>query len=80
MLLELVTLNVESTDHAAKSGLTKEDGKLLKGALTFKDRCIGDVMTPISNCYFLSDEIVLDHGVIMDILSHGHPKKLGDLG
>ena len=36
MLLELVTLNVESKDHNKKSGLTKEDGKLLKGALTFK--------------------------------------------
>lgn len=57
-----------------KSGLTIEDGKLLKGALTFKDRNVGDVMTPLSHCYFLSEDAVLDKGVIMDILTHGHTR------
>ena len=74
MLLELVHLNLESEHHQKKTGLTTEDGKLLKGALTFKDRNVGDVMTPVSNCYFLSDSTQLDHETIMDILSHGHTR------
>jgi len=74
MLLELVTLNVESSDHAKKSGLTQEDGRLLKGALTFKDRTVGDVMTPLSTCYFLEESTLLTHATIMDILGHGHTR------
>ena len=74
MLHELVTLNIESAEHQKKSGLTREDGKLLKGALTFRDRNVGDVMTPLSNCYFLPDTAVLDHPTLMDILAHGHTR------
>ena len=74
MLLELVTLNVDSDEHAKQSGLTKEDGKLLKGALTFKDRVVGDVMTPWDNCYSLKEDTVLDQAVFMEILSHGHTR------
>jgi len=74
MLLQLVNLNVNDAEHSKKSGLTIEDGKLLKGALTFKDRNVGDVMTPLSHCYFLSEDAVLDKGVIMDILTHGHTR------
>ena len=55
MLLELVNINLEDEERTKKSGLTVEDGKLLKGALTFKDRSVGDVMTRLDNCYFLSD-------------------------
>jgi metal transporter CNNM len=74
MLLELVTLNVDSKDHAAKSGLTQEDGRLLKGALTFKDRVVGDVMTPLDKCFLMSEDARLDGAVFMDILSHGHTR------
>lgn len=73
-LLELVTLNVDSEAHAKESGLTKEDGKLLKGALTFKDRTVGDVMTPFGNCFCLSDRAVLDGDVLMQILARGHTR------
>ena len=34
---------VESAAHAKGSGLTKEDARLLGGALTFKDRTVGEV-------------------------------------
>ena len=72
MLLELININLEETHKG--SGLTSEDGKLLKGALTFKDRSVGDVMTPLPNCYFLSEDTLLDAQTIMDILSHGHTR------
>lgn len=74
MLLELVTLNVDSDEHAKQSGLTKEDGKLLKGALTFKDRTVGDVMTPFANCFCLPDSTLLNSDVLIDILGHGHTR------
>lgn len=74
MLLELVTLNVESDEHSKQSGLTKEDGKLLKGALTFKDRDCGNVMTPFSNCFCLSDQTVLHEEALMQILSSGRTR------
>ena len=44
-LIELIKLNVESAVHARASGLTKADGKLLGGALTFKDHTVGEVQT-----------------------------------
>ena len=74
MLLELVTLNIESAAHQKQSGLTREDGKLLKGALTFKDRSVGDVMTKLESCFSLPDTATLDHETIMDILAHGHTR------
>ena len=51
MLLELININLEETHKG--SGLTQDDGKLLKGALTFKDRTVGPPptsMTPSSSC------------------------------
>ena len=48
--------------------------QLLKGALTFKDRNVGDVMTPISKCYSLNETATLNYETIMDILGHGHTR------
>ena len=42
-LLGLIELNVLSPKHAKESGLTVEDGRLLGGALTYKDRKISEV-------------------------------------
>ena len=39
-LMQLIQLNVMDPEHAKESGLTKEDGRLLGGALTYKDRCL----------------------------------------
>ena len=58
MLLQLVNLNVESADHNKKSGLTKDDHKLLKGALTFKDRT-GAPSLSASRPALCADEIPL---------------------
>ena len=74
MLLELVELNVEDTAHSKSSGLTKDDGKLLKGALTFKDRLVGDVMTPMGRCFLLPDTTKLDEAAFMAILEKGHTR------
>jgi len=81
MLLSLININLENAaadaekaEGKGENGLTKEDGKLLRGALTFKDRCVGDIMTKVETCYFLAEDTVLDHETIKAILSHGHTR------
>ena len=46
-LLSLIHMNVQDPHRAKMTGLTELDGKLLSGALTFRDRTVGDVMTPL---------------------------------
>jgi len=73
-LIELIKLNVESAAHAKGSGLTKADGRLLGGALTFKDRTVGEVMTPLSQVYSLPLTAVLDEPTFLAILQRGHTR------
>lgn len=73
-LFQLIKLNVESAAHAKGSGLTKEDAKILGGALTFKDTLIGDVMTPLSRIFSLPMNSVLDEATFMKILKKGHTR------
>ena len=73
-LFELIKLNVESAPHAKSSGLTEADGRLLSGALTFKDRTVGEVMTPLSQVYSLPITAILDEQTFLSILSEGHTR------
>lgn len=73
-LLELVKLNVESSEHAKASGLTKADGRLLGGALTFKEKAVAEVMTPLEDVYALPITAVLDQPTFLAILSKGHTR------
>jgi metal transporter CNNM len=59
-LFELIKLNIHSAKHAKESGLTREDGRLLGGALTFKDRKVGEVMTPLESVFSLPISAVLN--------------------
>lgn len=56
-LLALVKLNVEDAAHAAESGLTAADMKLVSGALTYQDQTVEDVMTPLEDCFTLPIEV-----------------------
>ena len=73
-LVQLVKLNAESAAHAKESGLTKEDAQLLGGALTFKDRTVGEVMTPLADVYSLPIDTVLDQPAFLNILQKGHTR------
>jgi len=53
-LFQLIKLNVLSPTHANESGLTKEDGRILGGALMYSTRKVGEVMTPIGDVFALS--------------------------
>ena len=73
-LMALIRLNVESGEHAKHSGLTKDDGRLLGGALTYRDRCVGDVMTPLDAVFALPVDAVLDKATLLSILTEGHTR------
>ena len=73
-LLELIKLNVNSPEHAKESGLTKADGRLLGGALTFKEKVVGQVMTPLVDVFCLPITAKLDRPTFMAILDKGHTR------
>jgi len=70
-LTSLVTLNVSSPEHRKQSGLTEEDGKLLTGALTFRDKKVGCAMTPLADCFLLPLDTVLDYKRVEKLLTAG---------
>ena len=46
-LHKLIRIHVENPDAQEESGLNKDDGNLLTGALEYKDKTVADVMTTI---------------------------------
>ncbi|CAK0847174.1 unnamed protein product, partial [Prorocentrum cordatum] len=73
-LLQLVKLSAEDPSHAHSSGLNQEDAKVLTGALTFQDRTVRQVMTPISQVFSLPKDAVLDRDTFLAILQKGHTR------
>ena len=74
MLLKLIELNFQDPDRAKESGLTPEDGKLLRGALTFEHQKVEKVMTPLDATFSIPFDAVLDKETVMRILNHGHTR------
>jgi len=72
-LVQLIKLNAQDL-RAEQSGLTKEDEKILIGALSFQDRTVGEVMTSIDQVFSLPHEAVLDRETFLDILQRGHTR------
>ena len=73
-LHSLIRLNVEDPRRQIESGLTAEDGKLLSGALTFKDKTVDSSMTPWDSVFSLPADGVLDEPTIARILVSGHTR------
>lgn len=73
-LVSLIKLNVENAAHAAQSGLTANDGKLLTGALTYKEKLVSDTMTPMKQVFALPDDAVLDWPTVEVMLTKGHSR------
>ena len=73
-LKSLILLNVEDPKRQAQSGLTSEDGRILAGALTFKDRKVADVMTPLDSTFALPRNAVLSAATVAEILRSGHTR------
>lgn len=73
-LVSLIKLNVDDPERAKNTGLTESDGNILRGALTYKERKIEDVMTPIAKVFSLPLSTILDREAILAILRHGHTR------
>ena len=59
----LVNINVDDV-HVQQSGLTVEDAKILRGALTFRDMPVSAVMTPLDRCFSLDASASLVTGPV----------------
>ena len=73
-LLELVRLNVDDPAHAAESGIPKELGGIMKGALMYRDTEVAKVMTPLIDTFKLPLSAVLDKKTFLEILELGHTR------
>ena len=73
-LFELIKLNIESIAHNKENDLTQADGRLLMGALQFKDTVAGFVMTPLSRVFSLPETAVLDGPTVLRIVASGHTR------
>ena len=67
-------LNVNSAVHAQESGLTPSDAKVLAGALTYQDRTVREIMTPMEEVFSLPIDACLDKPTIIGILKRGHTR------
>ena len=73
-LQSLIRINVEDPQRVKESGLTPEDGKLLTGALSFKEELVEGAMTPLDAVFSLPEETILDEDTMGRILKSGHTR------
>ncbi|PIK59370.1 putative metal transporter CNNM2 [Apostichopus japonicus] len=64
-LLELLKVTDEYND------LRKEEVDMISGALELKRKTVSDVMTPLTDCFMLDEDAVLDFKTVTDIMHKG---------
>lgn len=77
----LIDIHVTDPDAAEESGLNAEDGKLLTGALDFKNRQVREIFTPLDDVFAVSIDTVLDFDTLVRIYRSGYtriPVYMGD--
>jgi metal transporter CNNM len=70
-LHKLIRIHVENPDAQEESGLNKDDGNLLTGALEYKDKKVSDVMTTLDKVFMIESSTRLTFQVLMDIYKSG---------
>ena len=70
-LNKLIRIHVENPDAQEESGLNKDDGNLLTGALEYKDKIVRDVMTELDKVFMVESSTRLTFQVLMDIYKSG---------
>lgn len=70
-LNKLIRIHVENPDAQTESGLNKDDGNLLTGALEYKDKKVYDVMTTLDKVFMIESGTRLTFTVLMDIYKSG---------
>lgn len=69
-LISLINLSAANQE----TDITKEDLKILGGALSYKDHGVEGIMTPTECIFSLKDDQVLDSDTILSILKQGHTR------
>ena len=67
-LLEMLTITQNDTD------MKEEEINIITGALVLSDKLVEDIMTPLSKCYMLSINAILDFNTICDIRCQGYSR------
>lgn len=71
---ELIKLNVSDPERQKQTGITSSDGRLLSGAIQYKDKRIEELMTPIEHVFSLSMDHKLDKDTYIEMLQRGHTR------
>ncbi|KAM8760722.1 metal transporter CNNM4 isoform 1-T1 [Acanthopagrus schlegelii] len=54
--------------------LVKEELNMIQGALELRSKTVEDVMTPISNCFMIHSDAVLDFNTMSEIMESGYTR------
>uniref|UniRef100_UPI00398F75A1 metal transporter CNNM1-like isoform X1 n=1 Tax=Pristiophorus japonicus TaxID=55135 RepID=UPI00398F75A1 len=54
--------------------LVKEELNIIEGALELRTKTVEDVLTPLSDCFMLNSEAILDFGTMSDIMRSGYTR------
>uniref|UniRef100_A0A3Q2GJ99 Metal transporter n=1 Tax=Cyprinodon variegatus TaxID=28743 RepID=A0A3Q2GJ99_CYPVA len=54
--------------------LVKEELNMIQGALELRTKTVEDVMTPVSNCFMISSDAVLDFNTMSEIMESGYTR------
>jgi len=70
---ELVKL-IEDHEDSKRSDIDADEERILKGALSFSEKTVEDIMTPRSAIFSLSHDVLLENGMIKRIVESGHSR------
>lgn len=70
---ELIEI-IEEHEDSAQSDIDRDDERIIKGALSFSDKVVEDVMIPRSRMYFLSAKKKFTKTLIKEIYNMGHSR------
>ncbi len=70
---ELIKI-VEEHEDLDESEVDRDEERIIKGALTYSDKKVSQIMTPKKKVFILKEDIVLDDGVIRAIKKKGHTR------
>ncbi|KAJ4944339.1 hypothetical protein JOQ06_012883, partial [Pogonophryne albipinna] len=54
--------------------LVKEELNIIQGALELRTKTVEDVLTPLSDCFMLSSDVVLDFNTMSDMMQSGYTR------
>ena len=70
---ELIKI-IEEHEDSADSDIDEDEERIIKGALSFSDKKVGDILTPRTAMFVLSSDRKLDAQTIAEISDSGHSR------